>query len=210
MVGRAPQKMEVKLPEKTRNNGKMNRSTDQRKHQFFSPKGRWHPSREKAGNWGKKNQGKTALLLALVSPKLSDAHQRQLCLCFGHQEMGFKERVPDIFASNQALPRSLAYRRSPTTQFGQCFLNPRGLKLCVPLFRFCILNPSCRATVPPSQAVSLGKQQRYNRLLQKLSLKKNQCQQTISSREIAEAPEVSAALHCELGRSLVTINRTGC
>ena len=53
----------------------------------------------------KKKEGKIALLLALVSQKLSDTHQRQLHLCFGHQEMGFKERVPErhIFANNQGL-----------------------------------------------------------------------------------------------------------
>lgn len=59
-------------------------------------------------------------------------------------------------------------------------------------------------------STSLGSQQRYNRLLQKLSLKKNQRQQTISSLETAEVPEVSAALDCELGRCLVTIKWTGC
>lgn len=78
------------------------------KRPFFSLKGRWHLSRKKTGNWEKKKkkEGKIViLLLALVSQKLSDTHQWQLPLCFGHREMCFKERVPDghIFAKNQCL-----------------------------------------------------------------------------------------------------------
>lgn len=131
--------------------------------------------REKTGKREKK-EDKIALLLALISQKLSDKHQWQLHLCFGHQELGFKERVPDrhIFASHQGLVCLKVLHRlcnHPPLSLSNVSWTREGwtLRAVVSVLH---PKPELRSYGSPTQAASLGNQQSYNRLLQKLCQKK--------------------------------------
>ena len=131
---------------------------------FFLLKGRWHPSREKTGSWEKK-EGKADLLLTLVSQKLSDKHQLQLHLPFGHQEKLFKERLLDryIFANKQGLVCLKVLRRG----------NHSGLSLSKASWTqegwgsaCCCFGPASKPELQicgsSTRAASLGNHQSYN------------------------------------------------
>lgn len=77
------------------------------------------------------------------------------------------------------------------------------------LFWFCIQTRAAELQFPQPGS-KLGELAMIEQITEEAQPGKNQCQQAISSPEMAEMPEVSAALDYEPGRSLVTINWTGC